>query len=846
MHSTIKEIQEIKNPVQGQNTAPADQPPGPRHLTGNTPKNAGNKSAKTIVHRNFPVLGLSCASCAASVASTLEHQKGVQHVAVNYANQTARVDYDPSLTNDQSLQRAVRAIGYDLVVEQDDEAAGDITEQKNRAIFRSVKRSALFATLLSIPLVIISMWGMHWPYSGWLMLLLATPVVFVSGSRFFISAYKQLLHGKAGMDTLVALSTSVAYLYSLAVLLLPDFWAAKGLPGHLYFESAAVVICFILLGKVLEIRARGRTSADIKKLMGSRPTRANIIENGEIRRVPVSEILPGHELIVRPGEAIAVDGTVRTGQPFIDESMITGEPVAVSKSVSDTLYAGTLNTHTSFTMTATKVGSATTLSAIIRLVKEAQGSKAPIQRLVDKIAARFVAAVLIIAVITFLCWWLIGGTAQISRGILAMVSVLVIACPCALGLATPAAVMVGIGRGASLGILIKDAAHLQKLAGVTDIVLDKTGTLTTGKPSVQAALWLHQEAALKRLLSAIEQRAQHPLSEAVVDYIDPEQKKSKDVMRLPGDTTPAPLNDPFTGLETTFLPGLGLEASFNKDGTGIQDTLEYTGPSGLTDAASGSFSNLQLNNYYVGNEKLMQRYLIDYNIPSVMDFISLHKGDTIIYFGYQPGLDEAGITTTRPSKKTGVLIGILAIADTLKQDAQDMITRLNHWNIRTHILSGDHQEAVQQVADKTHIQYAFGGLLPEDKLTYIRRLQSEGSVVAMVGDGINDSAALAGADISIALSAGSAVAMDVAGVTLVGHQLSKITQGITLSRQTNKTISGNLFWAFIYNLIGIPVAAGILYPFTGFMLDPMIAGAAMALSSISVLMSSLRLRYRSL
>jgi len=827
MQSNVKEIHDSS----AAKTASAGK-------AGKYAKNANNRSATLILQRNFPVLGLSCASCAGSVESTVKHLKGILQVSVNFATQSAVIDFDSKQINEQEIQAAVRSVGYDLLLEPSDTAA-DIIEQKNEAAFRSVKRSAVFATIFSIPLIIISMWGMHWPFADWGMLILATLVIFLFGGRFFVSAYRQMLHGKAGMDTLVALSTSIAYLYSLSVIAVPGFWAAKGLPGHLYFESAAVVICFILLGKALEMKAKGRTTADIKKLMSSQPAYATLIEAGQNRQVPVGDIQPGNELLVRPGESIAVDGTLLSGQPFINESMITGEPVAVEKSVSDKLYAGTINTHSSFTMTATQVGSATTLSAIIRLVKEAQGSKAPIQRLVDKIAARFVIVVLIIAVFTFLSWWLIGGSAQISRAILAMVSVLVIACPCALGLATPAAIMVGIGRGASMGILIKDAAHLQKLAAVTDIVLDKTGTITTGKPTVQATLWLNQHTLYKSLLCAIEQRAQHPLSEAVVNHLEGMQKDAMGNQNTAHEKTPSP------SLETTFLPGLGLHAV-------IHDPLENalikkTNPPIHTDYTSAEINGaLPLNDYYVGNEKLMQQYNIAYKDKVVSDFEALHQGDTIIYFGTRPVKDNTDVSTKHASAQKGTLLGVLAIADTLKQDATDTIKKLHQWHIQTHLLSGDTQQAVARVATKTNIQHAFGGLLPQDKLDYIQQLKSAGKTVAMVGDGINDSAALAGADISIALSAGSAIAMEVAGMTLVGHQLSKIPQGIILSKMTNKTIKGNLFWAFIYNLIGIPVAAGILYPVTHFMLDPMIAGGAMALSSISVLMSSLRLRYRKL
>lgn len=740
--------------------------------------------SEKLQHRSFPVLGLSCASCAASVQSMLSSQAGVSAVAVNYANATATVDYDPAAIREEDMQSVIRSIGYDLVIEK--EQAAEVVEKSEQDRYKKLKIHTLWAAILSIPLMIISMWGMDIPYAGLLMWILATPVVFVFGGRFFTSAYRQLIHGKAGMDTLVALSTGVAYLYSLTVFIFPDFWASKGLPGHLYFESAAVVITFILLGKLLEMQAKGRTSADIKKLMGTQPTTATLIRDGKPEQVSVNSIKIGDHLLVKPGEAIAVDGSVLSGIPLINESMITGEPVAVQKEKGAIVYAGTLNEHTSFEMTATQVGSDTVLASIIEMVKNAQGSKAPIQKLVDKIAARFVLGVLIIAAITFLSWWWLGGTAEISRGVVAVVTVLVIACPCALGLATPAAIMVGIGRGAAMGILIKDAAHLQTLAGVTDIVLDKTGTLTTGKPVVQEAVWLEYNDQLANILLAIERSSQHPLADAVADYA----------------ASLLPHKDTVNGLtHATFLPGLGLEATVN----GI--------------------------NYYVGNARLLEDKGIALNNQSLDHFLQTHTNDTIIYFA------DGG------HKK---LLAGLALADALKPEAKTTLNRLRDQGITIHMLTGDNAATASHIAAQTGITSFEANLLPADKLTYIEQLQRGGKVVAMIGDGINDSAALAQADISMAMSKGSAVAMDVAGMTLVGDRLDKIADGIQLSRLTNKTIKENLFWAFFYNLIGIPVAAGILYPFTGYMLSPMIAGAAMAMSSICVLAASLRLRYRKL
>jgi len=746
---------------------------------------------KTLQHRSFPVLGLFCASCAASVQSMLSSQPGVVTAAVNYANATAVVDYDPASVQEEQLQQAIRGIGYDLVIGKEASAA-EVVEKSSRDSYRKLKSHTLWAAIFSLPLMVISMWGMAVPYNGILMWALATPVLLIFGRRFFVSAYKQALHAKAGMDTLVALSTGVAYLYSLTVLLFPEFWSSKGLPGHLYFESAAVVITFILLGKLLEMQAKGRTAADIKKLMGTQPAVATLIENGQQQQVPVHSLKKGDHLLVKPGEAIAVDGRILSGMPLINESMITGEPLAAQKQKDDTVYAGTLNENTPFEMIAMQIGSDTVLASIIALVKDAQGSKAPIEKLVDKIAARFVLGVLMIAALTFLLWWWLGGTAEISRGVVAVVTVLVIACPCALGLATPAAIMVGIGRAAAMGILIKDATHLQTLAGVTDIVLDKTGTLTTGKPAIQEAIWpdyTHQHA---EILLSIESSSQHPLAEAVASYA----RQLLQEQSASGQLTNSPAS-----AHGTFLPGLGLEAMVH----GVP--------------------------YYVGNTRLLTEKQISWKTEASDEFSAKHKNDTVIYFA---------------GGQNKNLIAVLALADSLKPEAKPALHRLRTQNISIHMLTGDSLSAASHIAAQAGITSYKAALLPADKLTYIEALQQKGRTVAMIGDGINDSAALAKADISMAMSKGSAVAMDVAGMTLVGDRLDKIADGLQLSRLTNRTIRENLFWAFIYNLIGIPIAAGILYPFSGFMLNPIIAGAAMALSSLCVLAASLRLRYRPL
>ena len=753
--------------------------------------NTNTTHSASLLHRSFPVLGLSCASCAASVQSMLLSLDGVRAAAVNYANSTAAVEYDQTQIQASAFKKAIQSIGYDLVIESEEKQ----DQAVEKALYHQYKRlrsRSIWSVMISIPLIIISMWGIHLPFNGIIQWLLATPVLFIFGRSFYRNAYNQAVHYKAGMDLLVSLSTLVAYLYSLSVLLFPGFWASKGLPGHLYFESAAIVITFLLLGKLLELGAKGRSASDIKKLMSKSPFFATVITDGQPKQVSVNTLKIGDQLLVKPGESIPVDGQIRSGQPLIDEKMITGEPLASQKQPGDMVFAGTLNKNTSFELLATKVGSDTVLASIVRMVREAQGNKAPIERLVDKIAGKFVAFVMIIALLTFLSWWWLAGTEQLSRAIIAVVTVLIIACPCALGLATPAAIMVGIGRGAHLGILIKDATQLETLSSVTDIVLDKTGTLTIGSPVITEAIWLENHNQYKTILYSIESNAHHPLAQAVAIYAEELMAQHKNMETQ--DTSDIPV-------KVTVIPGRGIEATVGK----VQ--------------------------YYVGNNLLMLDNGISINFNQQAAFYASHQNDTIVYFA---------------KADTYELIAVMALCDELKPEAISTIQRLKDQNIHLHMLTGDNGTTAKHIAGIAGISHYQGNLLPEDKLKYIEALQKNGKIVAMVGDGINDSAALVKANISMAMSKGSAIAMDVAGITIVGDYLDKIPDSIMLSRLTNRTIKNNLFWAFFYNLTGIPIAAGILYPFSHIMLNPMIAGAAMALSSLCVLTASLRLRYRTL
>ena len=732
------------------------------------------------VKKSFPVLNMTCASCASSSQSILENQPGVVSVAVNYANGAAQVEYIPTITNPQKLKSALQSVGYDLMIDETEEAK-DALEDLHKKKFQTLRNKTIGAVLFSIPTVIIGMFFMNMPYANYIMWALATPVVIIFGKQFFVNAWKQAKHRSANMDTLVALSTGVAYLFSAFNTLFPSYWNNKGLHAHVYFEAAAVVIAFILLGKLLEEKAKGTTSSAIKKLMGLQPKTVTMVhEGGHQMEMPISTVQVGNTLLVKPGERIAVDGTVSTGNSFVDESMISGEPVPVEKIKGEKVFAGTINQKGSFQFVADKVGGDTVLAHIIKMVQEAQGSKAPVQKLVDKIAGIFVPVVILIAILTLIAWLVLGGENGLTQGLLAMVTVLIIACPCALGLATPTAIMVGIGKGAESGILIKDAESLELAKKVNAIVLDKTGTITEGKPVVTDILWLNNDKSSLPVLASIEKDSEHPLAEAVVKHL--------------GEITCLPVNN------FESITGFGARAQFNNQ------------------------------NFYVGNASLLRSnsiFIANELNEAAQQWLAAAK--TVIYFANDK---EA--------------VAVIAIADKVKATSVDAIKQLHHLDIEVYMLTGDNHSTAEAIARQVGIKNFKAEVLPADKAAFVKELQQQGKVVAMVGDGINDSNALAQADVSIAMGKGSDIAMDVAKMTIISSDLSKIPQAIKLSKYTVVAIRQNLFWAFIYNIIGIPIAAGILYPINGFLLNPMIAGAAMALSSVSVVSNSLRLKFKSI
>ncbi|MDR2947994.1 MAG: heavy metal translocating P-type ATPase [Prevotella sp.] len=732
----------------------------------------------TTIKKTFPVLQMSCASCAISAESIIKGLEGVTAASVNFATESVAVEYAPDVISPKEIRKAVQDGGYDLLIENDEGDKTDILDEIHTKKFDSLKRRTIWAIILSLPVVIIGMFFMDIPYANEIMWILSTPVIFWLGKDFFVNAWKQAKHRSANMDTLVALSTSVAYLFSVFNTLFPVFWLQRGIQPHVYFEAASVIIAFILLGRLLEEKAKGNTSSAIKRLMGLQPKTVTLIQDGTHVQLPVERIGIDDILLVKPGEKIAVDGLVTEGTSYVDESMLSGEPIPVLKQENDRVFAGTINQKGSFQFKAEKVGSDTMLAHIIKMVQEAQGSKAPVQKLVDKIAGIFVPVVISIAILSFVFWLILGGTNGFTQGLLALVTVLIIACPCALGLATPTAIMVGVGKGAENGILIKDAESLELAKKVNAIVLDKTGTITEGRPVVTDISWLNGDDSKSVFLLSLEKQSEHPLADAVSLYFN--------------DILPVPMTD--------------FESITGKGAKGVID--------GQT--------------YFVGNYKLLleNNISIDNQLKDKVQKSS-DQSKTIIWFANS---DHA--------------LASIAIADKVKSTSKAAIQQLQSSKIEVYMLTGDNESTAQEIAKATGIKHYKAEVLPHEKSEFIKQLQAEGKMVAMVGDGINDSTALAQADLSIAMGKGSDIAMDVAKMTIISSDLNKIPEAIKLSKQTVNTIKQNLFWAFIYNLIGIPVAAGILYPFTGFLLNPMIAGAAMALSSVSVVSNSLRLKWK--
>ena len=727
------------------------------------------------IKNTYPVLGMSCASCAARVDKTLNGLPGVYQATVNYATAIAQVEYNPKVCSDAILQSAVQDAGYDLLVDTGEDVTNK-AEEIRLARYRKIKRRTVVALLLSLPIMVISMFFEDISSLKYVLWILATPVVFGLGREFYINAWRQLKHGTSNMDTLVAVSTGIAYTFSVFNLLFPDFWLSRGIEPHIYFEAASVIIAFILLGRLLEERAKQNTSTAIKKLIGLQPKTVTIIVDSDERTVPITAVQKGDTILVKPGERIAVDGMVVTGESYVDESMLNGEPVPLHKQSGEKVFAGTINQKGTFRFIADKIGSDTMLAQIIRMVQDAQGSKAPVQKLVDRIARFFVPAIISISIIAFVAWIFLAPTNGFTNGLLAMVTVLIIACPCALGLATPTAIMVGIGKGAEKGILIKDAQSLEIAQKIDTIILDKTGTITAGHPIVVESLWENGFEHSRKILYSLEKLSEHPLSDAVVNTLQNEKEISIDKFEN--------------------VPGKGV-----KGVVGSQT-------------------------YYVGNLSLLNDNHI--TIASHLQELAnkwTQKAKTLVWFA-----------------DSTQAIAAIALTDEIKQTSAEAISQLQKMGVEVYMLTGDNAISAQAISRKVGINHYKAGVLPNEKAQFIKELQANGKTVGMVGDGINDSAALAQADLSIAMGQGSDIAVDTAMATILSSDLLKIPETIRLSQLTIKTIYQNLFWAFIYNLIGIPIAAGIFYSVNGFLLNPMWASAAIAFSSVSVVLNSLRLK----
>jgi len=737
----------------------------------------------------FPISGMTCASCVARVEKALSSVPGVVSASVNLASEKATVEYVEG-TDIAEMRRAVKEAGYGLGAEAT--TLEDVTTAARREI-RALRNRVIFASVLAAVVMVLSL-APDFQFRSYLLWILATPVQFWTGWRFYQGAWGALRHRTADMNTLIAVGTSAAYLYSMVVVLFPGLFATAGIELGLYFDTASVIIALILLGRFLEARARGQTSEAIKKLIGLKPKTAMVIRDGKETEISVEDVQVGDLILVRPGERISVDGIVRQGYSSVDESMITGESIPVDKKVGDTVIGGTINKMGSFQFKATRVGKDTTLARIIRLVEEAQGSKAPIQRLADVISSYFVPTVIGIAILTFGIWYFLGPQPTLTYALLNFVAVLIIACPCALGLATPTAIIVGTGKGAENGVLIRSGEALERAHKIKSVLLDKTGTLTQGEPKVTDIIGSPSfaEAEVLRLAASVEHDSEHPLAQAIVKAAS---EKKLELSKV---------------LDFKAMPGHGVEAK-----VGGKSLL-------LGNLALIKDRRISLDGLAKEAERLWG------------------EGKTVLFFSVD-------------SKAAG----IIALADTLKPNAKEAVEALHKLGIEVVMITGDNTRTAEAIAREAGIDRVLAEVLPENKAAEVKRLQDEGKVVAMVGDGINDAPALAQADVGIAIGTGTDVAMETGDVTLISGDLGGIVTAISLSKCTMKTIRQNLFWAFAYNVTLIPVAAGVLYLFFGRtgipsglhfifgnygFLNPMLAAAAMAASSITVVSNSLRLR----
>lgn len=722
---------------------------------------------------------MSCTACASSVESVLKSQNGVISADVNYATSSVRIKFDPMAADLFQLQQALKPIGYDLVTttQNSSKAFGDLEEIR----YKRLKNKLLVAVIFSLPVFIISMFWHHASQlQQWMLLFLSLPVIFYSGRDFYLTAFRLARIGKTNMDTLVALGTSAAFVLSLLNTISPGLLGASGITGYVYYESAVVIITLILLGRFLEERSRSKASAAIKSLMSLQPDTVVRIIAEKQETVSINEIMPGDSVLIKPGNTIPVDGIITKGNSWIDESMMSGEPEPVYRQPGDQVLAGTLNSKGVLEVKTLKTGASTTLARIIAMVEEAQNSKPPVQLLVDKISAVFVPVVILISLITFAVWYFMFPEQPAAYAIVTSISVLIIACPCALGLATPTALIAAIGHGAKRGILFRDASGIES-AGKTDtLLIDKTGTLTLGKPGLNKIHYADHkhEQQIRQIFAGLTSLSAHPLSLAVSSELSDKDDNKLDIV------------------EFSDLPGKGI--------TGTIDNVRY----------------------FAGSPSLLNESGIktDTESKSMIEQMAA-EGSSIVIL----------------ASETGIL-AIAAFQDELRQDAAEAVKTLAKIGISTHMLTGDNAKSAERVAQLTGIEHFRAGMSPLEKADYVDEMRKKGKTVCMAGDGINDTIALARADVGMAMGSGSDASREVAAITLTGHNLMQVVDAIRLSRKTNRIIKENLIWAFGYNVIAIPVAAGLLFPVAGLLLNPMIASAAMAFSSVSVVLNSLRLR----
>lgn len=741
--------------------------------------------------RQLQLQGMSCASCANAIERAIQGVKGVKEANVNFALEQATVTYDPSLTNLEEIQAAVARVGYSAFPVAEDREAEDAERKARNKEQRELLSKVIVGGIFSILLIIGTLGhigiqlpsSLEWLGNPWVQLIFAIPVQFWVGLSFHRGAIAAFKNRAADMNTLISLGTNVAFFYSLWATVNPEFFLSQGLTAEVYYEAAVVIITLTLLGRYLENRAKGQTSEAIRKLMGLQAKTARVIRDGRELDIPIEAVVVGDIVVVRPGEKIPVDGVIIKGSSTVDESMITGESLPVEKQVGDEVIGATINKTGSFQFRATRVGKDTALAQIVKLVQQAQGSKAPIQRLADQVTGWFVPAVIAIAILAFIVWFDVMGNPTLAM--LTSVGVLIIACPCALGLATPTSVTVGIGKGAENGILIKSAESLEKACRIQAIILDKTGTITEGKPAVTDFIPVagivaqNQEIELLKLIAAVERLSEHPLAEAVVRYVEM-QTESKSFPEV--------------------------------------ENFQAVAGSGVQGKVTGKLVQ-------IGTGRWMQELQIDINPLQEQRFVLEEQAKTAVFVAVD-----------------GVLQALLGIADTVKPNSKAAIRTLQNMGLEVVMLTGDNQRTAEAIARQVGITRVFAEVRPEQKAEIVKKIQQEGKIVAMVGDGINDAPALAQADIGFAIGTGTDVAIAASDITLMSGDLQGIVTAIRLSRATMRNIRQNLFFAFAYNVAGLPIAAGILFPFFGWLLSPVIAGAAMAFSSVSVVSNALRLR----